>query len=102
MAWTSSPPSLMALSFEVLLAHVHTLSCGAVTSLPEHVQLGLFEGVLARGKLTERLLDVFVEAARRSESEPLARRIQSLNLRPLPPRPTNSRARWLGEDPSWY
>lgn len=95
-------PSLMELSFDVLLANVATLSSDAVAALPEHVQLALFEGVLARGMLNESLLDVFTEAARSSSSSPLEQRIRSLNLRPLPPRPTNARARWLGDNPSWY
>lgn len=61
-------PSLLQLSFGVLLANVSTLSGDAISSLPEHVQLGLFDGVLARGMLNEALLDVFVEAARCSSA----------------------------------
>ena len=46
-------PSLVELSFQVLLTNVNKLSSDAVAALPEHVQLGLFDGVLGRGKLNE-------------------------------------------------
>ena len=93
-------PTLMSLSFEVVLANVSALSGDALATLPEHVQLGLFEGVLARGALNESILEVFVHAA--ATAATLAQRIEGLNLRPLPPRPTNSNVRWLGDNPSWY
>jgi hypothetical protein len=51
--------------------------------------------------LNESLLALFHEAA--TSTEGLARRIRGLNLRPVPPRPNaNVRARFLGENPSWY
>ena len=100
-------PSLVELSFQVLLTNVNKLSSDAVAALPEHVQLGLFDGVLGLGKLNEALLDTFMEAARCSSSSssspsPLEQRIRSLNIRPLPPRPPATRTRWLGENPTWY
>lgn len=95
-----TPPSLVELSFETLLANVASLSGEALASLPEHLQISLFEGVLARGMLNEHILDAFHRAAR--DNDALARRIASLNLRPLPPRPPNARPRWLGDNPSWY
>ena len=95
-----TPPSLVELSFGTLLANVASLSGEALASLPEHLQISLFEGVLARGMLNEHILDAFHRAAR--DNDALARRIASLNLRPLPPRPPNARPRWLGDNPSWY
>ena len=95
-----TPPSLVELSFETLLANVASLSGEALASLPEHLQISLFEGVLAKGKLDEHILAAFHRAAR--DNDALARRIASLNLRPLPPRPPNARPRWLGDTPSWY
>ena len=95
-----TPPSLVELSFETLLPNVASLSGEALASLPEHLQISLFEGVLARGMLNEHILDAFHRAAR--DNDALARRIASLNLRPLPPRPPNARPRWLGDKPSWY
>ena len=95
-----TPPSLQELSFASLLGNVNYLTGAHVSSLPEHVQLELFEGVLARGALNEKVLRTFQEAARACPT--LAARIQSLGLKPLPPRPTATRARWLGDNPSWY
>jgi hypothetical protein len=95
-----TPPSLQALSFDALLANVSSMTGEHVSALPEHVQLELFEGVLARGALNETVLGIFQEAARKCA--PLAARIRSLNLKPLPPRPPATRNRWLGDNPSWY
>ena len=95
-----TPPSLQALSFDALLANVSSMMGEHVSALPEHVQLELFEGVLARGALNETVLGIFQEAARKCA--PLAARIRSLNLKPLPPRPPATRNRWLGDNPSWY
>lgn len=95
-----TPPSLQELSFQSLLANVGSLTSAHVSSLPEHVQLTLFDGVLAKGALNENVLRVFQQAAR--TCAPLFARIESLNLKPLPPRPTATRARWLGDNPSWY
>ena len=47
-----TPPSLVELSFETLLANVASLSGEALASLPEHLQISLFEGVLAKGSST--------------------------------------------------
>ena len=93
-------PSLQALSFDALLTNVASMTGEHVSALPEHVQLELFEGVLARGALNETVLDIFQQAARKCA--PLAARIRRLNLKPLPPRPTATRIRWLGDTPSWY
>jgi len=95
-----TPPSLQELSFDAVLTHVSSLTGDHVSSLPEHFQLELFEGVLARGALNENVLCIFQEAARKCA--PLATRIKSLRLKPLPPRPIASRNRWLGDTPSWY
>ena len=94
-----TPPSLQALSFDALLANVVSMTGEHVSALPEHVQLELFEGVLARGALNETVLGIFQEAARKCA--PLAARIRSLNWA-SPPRPTATRNRWLGDTPSWY
>ena len=58
-----TPPSLQALSFDALLANVVSMTGEHVSALPEHVQLELFEGVLARGALNETVLGIFQEAA---------------------------------------
>ena len=59
-----TPPSLVELSFETLLANVASLSGEALASLPEHLQISLFRGVLAKGKLDEHILVAFHRAAR--------------------------------------
>jgi hypothetical protein len=94
------PPSLQELSFSALVSNVANVTGEEVAALPDFIQLSLFDAVLAAGKLTEGILEAFAEAARGNEA--LASRIASLDLRPLPPRPTATRSRWLGENPSWY
>lgn len=92
-----TPPSLQELSFASLLGNVNSLTGAHVSSLPEHVQLELFEGVLARGALNEKVLRTFQEAARACPT--LAARIQSLGLKPLPA-PTNRDARQVARGQS--
>jgi hypothetical protein len=52
------PPTLLELSFQVVLARmsIHPPSAAAMSSLPEHVVLELFEGVMAKGMLNEQIL----------------------------------------------
>ena len=84
-----TPPSLVELSFETLLANVASLSGEALASLPEHLQISLFEGVLAKGKLDEHILAAFHRARARQ------RRPRAENREPEPqtaPTATSERA----------
>ena len=94
------PPPLLELSLCCILDHVSKISFKFLDALPDHLLLELFEGVLARGKLNERLLDQFQAVARKSEV--LAQRIEELNLQPLPPLPGALGRPWLGDKPSLF
>mmetsp|Transcript_34879 Transcript_34879/g.110184 ORF Transcript_34879/g.110184 Transcript_34879/m.110184 type:complete len:103 (+) Transcript_34879:50-358(+) len=95
-AAATEPLSLLELSFSTVLENVqHVASFG---HLPEEICCGLFEATLARGKLTEPILDVFVLTGH----ERLLERIRQLDIKPLPPIIGSTRKLWLGDKPSLY
>ena len=65
---------------------------------PLNPNLQRVQATLARGKLTEPILDVFVLTGH----ERLLERIRQLDIKPLPPIIGSTRKLWLGDKPSLY
>ncbi|KAI3425913.1 hypothetical protein D9Q98_007885 [Chlorella vulgaris] len=97
------PPLLTAIALNRLVSSitsVHSLtspSSGAV--LPEELCCSLFEAVLAQGKLTPKVLELF----ERTEHELLTERIAGMGIRRwTPPRLPSTQNGWLGYSrPPW-
>ncbi|KAL8223720.1 hypothetical protein R6Q57_019195 [Mikania cordata] len=53
-----SPPSLLSLAIDATLYNLHNIS--DLSFLPEHVLSDLFLRTLKAGKLTERILKIFI------------------------------------------
>jgi|Transcript_8540 hypothetical protein len=87
-------PTLLQLSFDVLLSHVQDLTPEQMDALPEDVQMNLFEGVLFQGKLNVQILQLFVVASRATEL--LGEKINSLKLEALPLLLQNIGNEWPG------
>ena len=97
--YTAAPQSLFELCFGVLLKNVPNISPVELSSLPEHVLLELFDGILVRGMLNEQTLELFVKASVTTKT--LEERIRSFNFYSLPPRQRIIRDRWWGEPTHW-
>ncbi|KAK3256301.1 hypothetical protein CYMTET_34555 [Cymbomonas tetramitiformis] len=88
-------PSLLELSFITIANNVHRYS--SFIGLPEEIVLLLFEKTLQDSKLTEELLEVFVD----TQHESLIERIRCLKIRSIPPIIKTSKRGWLGDSPAW-
>lgn len=69
-----SPPSLLSLTIDATLINFHSIS--DLSFLPEHILIDLFLRTLRGGKLTPRILKLFVA----TEKEEILSMIQSLNI----------------------
>ena len=76
-----------------MLCRTYTLE-----GLPEELSIALFEAVLAKGKLTPRVLELFQSL----QHDLVLEQIRALKLQPLPPVLPTTRNTWLHEKPGWY
>ena len=70
----------------------------SLVGLPEELVVVLFDSVLAKGKLTPRVLELFKE----TEHERVLEQMKALRLQSLPVILPTTRNSWLHEKPSWY
>ena len=72
----------------------------SLDDLPEELVTALFQSVLAKGKLTPRVLELF--RSTQPQHQLVLEEIGALQLQPLPPLVPTSRNAWLHEKPGWY
>lgn len=70
----------------------------SLEGLPEELVCKVFEEVLARGKLTPRVLELF----KQTEHDLVLGQVQALKVQSLPPVLPITRNTWLHEKPGWY
>ncbi|XP_024967870.1 uncharacterized protein LOC112507482 isoform X2 [Cynara cardunculus var. scolymus] len=71
---TPCPPSLLSLAIDAALFNLHNIS--DLSFLPEHLLIDLFLRTLRAGKLTDRILRIFVATGK----EEILSVIQALNI----------------------
>lgn len=92
----SDVPDLYHICLEILVDNATGLTTVALLSLPDTVLTSLFEGIVASGKLTPRLLQAFEDVG----SESIDLRIKELGISKwTPPLIADTRDRWLGRRP---
>ncbi|KAI3725359.1 hypothetical protein L1987_46145 [Smallanthus sonchifolius] len=69
-----SPPSLLSLAVDATLFNLHNVS--DLSFLPEHILIDLFLRTLKAGKLTERIVKIFIATGK----EEIISMIQALNI----------------------
>lgn len=90
--------------FAVSILHLATTSyndCRRLISLeglPEELSLAIFEAILAKGKLTPRLLELFWKA----DHDTVRQRVTALRIQWVPPVLPTTRNLWLHERPGFY
>ncbi|KAF5795578.1 hypothetical protein HanRHA438_Chr08g0352781 [Helianthus annuus] len=72
---SNNPPSLLSLAIDATLINFHNISHD-LSFLPEHILIDLFLRTLKAGKLTPRILKLFVA----TEKEEILSMIQALNI----------------------
>ncbi|KAG6473986.1 hypothetical protein ZIOFF_067906 [Zingiber officinale] len=71
------PPSLLSLTIDSALRHIAHIT--DLSSIPDQILLELFWKTLQAGKLTEKVLKLFMATG----NEQILSFIQSLNIRPI-------------------
>ncbi|XP_042444325.1 uncharacterized protein LOC122029418 isoform X1 [Zingiber officinale] len=71
------PPSLLSLTIDSALRHIAHIT--DLSSIPDQILLELFRKTLQAGKLTEKVLKLFMATG----NEQILSFIQSLNIRPI-------------------
>lgn len=91
MASPDHVPTLVDTLLEAIADNISTYR--SLAPLPGELCALLFERILARGRLTPRILELF-----KSTADPLLlERIDGLHIRELPPLIPDTRNRWLGD-----
>jgi hypothetical protein len=70
----------------------------SLEGLPEELTFAIFEAVLSKGRLTPRLLELFLQ----TEHESVLQRIKALQIEWVPPVLPTTRNLWLHERPGFY
>ena len=70
----------------------------SLEGLPEELTFAIFEAVLSKGKLTPRLLELFLQ----TEHESVLQRVKALQIEWVPPVLPTTRNLWLHERPGFY
>ncbi|XP_071697833.1 uncharacterized protein [Rutidosis leptorrhynchoides] len=70
----NNPPSLVSLAIDATLFNLHNIS--DLSFLPDHILIDLFLRTIKAGKLTPRILKIFVA----TEKEEVISLIQALNI----------------------
>ena len=70
------PPTLFDLSLECVASRADKLSLHDVSVLPEEVASNLFDRIMAKGKLTPRVVQLFEDA----EQEAVIERISAIGI----------------------
>ncbi|XP_076890582.1 uncharacterized protein LOC143541725 [Bidens hawaiensis] len=70
-----NPPSLLSLAIDAAVLNLHNIS--DLSFLPEHILIDLFLRTLKAGKLTERIVKIFIATGK----EEIISLIQALNIK---------------------
>ncbi len=70
----------------------------SLEGLPEELTFAIFEAVLAKGKLTPRLLELFWK----TDHDTIRQRVTALRIQWVPPVLPTTRNLWLHERPGFY
>ncbi|KAL4518495.1 hypothetical protein Ndes2526B_g01099 [Nannochloris sp. 'desiccata'] len=96
---TQEIPALVSLSLECLASNPNYLDMPSVGALPEELAIALFDRIVAKGKLTPRLLNYFEKA----EQEAVLERVKQLGISKwTPPLIKDHRNTDLGPRKPWW
>ena len=81
-----------------IMTCAHSRRLTSLEGLPEELTFAIFEAILAKGKLTPRLVELFWK----TDHETIRQRVTALRIQWVPPVLPITRNLWLHERPGFY